>query len=97
MNPTRAAIASLSLFGIWVVFNSVLIALKMVPEPWYSLGPYTIGGSMFAVLSGGLGLLARIQGKDRIDSRLSGWLIAPILGSASFFGCLAMAGLGVYD
>lgn len=97
MSPERAAIISISLFGVWILFNLSLMALGLMQEPWHTTGPYTIGGSVFAVLSGGLGFYSRIRGKSHLDRRLYGWVLIPALGSASFFVCLAMAATGMYD
>jgi hypothetical protein len=97
MNPKRAAIASIFMFALWIAFNVSLIGLGLVQDPWHQPGPYTLGGSAFAIVCGASGLWARTRGKGHLDQRLLSLALIPILGAASFFVCLTMASFGWYD
>ena len=91
MNPRTAAIGSIIVFGVWIAFNVILIVLGEVEDPWHKPSLYTWGGTGFALLSGGLGLFARICGKETLDPKLKGIALISIIGGASFVASLAMA------
>ena len=96
MNPKTAALASISIFGIWVVFNIILVSLGAVKSPWHTLGIYSVGGSVFSLLSLGLGIFARVRGKAVLTPKIYGLALIPILGGASFLACFLLAILGIY-